>query len=260
MEKEVRLGSEVFLGNVSLKRGEYTLGFKVLTDARRVGHIESRAFCKCRPRYVRSASDRYDSLVIVSAIAGTLGILLILFSFMRKPTESPIPSGVAVEAPDRVKRFPGYGRRLGLTHFGYMAAILFALMVIVMMLLTGLNRYTPTGLWVKLLKPGEVPSTTDEWTQPIVVRVTTTLRPAQRGRSLGSYAYDDHYFLNGEEVKEDQLKVRLRQLLVMRPDRTVFIDGSSGLRDSWQLRTQLILRKAPMHPGLCWLLVRNLCV
>ena len=107
-----------------------------------------------------------------------------------------------------------------------MAAILFALMVMVMMLLTGLNRYTPRGLWVKLLKPGAVPSTTDEWTQPIVVRVTTTMRPAHEREKPWVYAYDDHYFLNGEELTEDQLKARLRQLLVMRPDRTVFIDGS----------------------------------
>jgi multisubunit Na+/H+ antiporter MnhG subunit len=53
--------------------------------------------------------------------------------------------------------------------FGLVGGITFAILAMLMMLLT--SPLTPKGLWVHLLKPAAFPEKSDSWTEPLIVRL-----------------------------------------------------------------------------------------
>jgi hypothetical protein len=59
----------------------------------------------------------------------------------------------------------------GIPRFGLIGGAVFAILAILMMMLTASFYRTSTGDRVDLLKPGEVPAKSDAWTEPLIVRV-----------------------------------------------------------------------------------------
>ncbi|HEU5403301.1 MAG TPA: biopolymer transporter ExbD [Terriglobales bacterium] len=232
--KEVWLSRETYIGRGRLKPGNYTLKFKVLDDFHRLNNFSPRIAVNADNETYDTASRRYDYLVTLSGAFGVVGTVLFLFSFRRKPLEMQLPNGAAIDSPDTVKRFPGYDRRLSLVSFSYIGAVFFALLLAIMLFMSGAFRYTPRGLWVRLLQPSSPPESADKWQPPIIVRVTATRQaPAKKGTSYFPYPYDRHYFINNEEVPANQLKPKLKELLVTRSDRTVYVEGDGDSLVYW---------------------------
>ena len=227
--KEIHLSQETFLGAAHLKPGNYTLRFKVLTDRRALDSFNPVLCVNADSDTYEKANSRYEHLMIVSGVMGAIAACLILFSLRRRPLELPVPNGAAIQRPDRAARFVGYGRRLRLVNFGYTAAVFFGLTMIVMMVLTGAFNPTSRGLWVQLLKLGAMPQAPDKWSQPVIVRVTATRRTLPTGVT----SFEPHYFVNDVEVRDDQLTAKLRELLVTRTDRTVYVEGDPDAQLMW---------------------------
>jgi hypothetical protein len=182
-----------------------------------------------------AASDLYDRLVLAALAMAYVGGSVFLFLRRAKPDELCSYTGVAHVPAARVNRFPGSERRILLPNFSIFAAIFIALTMLAMVMIVNRLHLTPKGLWVSLLKPGpHVRSVDRKSPAPIVIRVTTTtnIRGEKERMSLGPYVYYDrdeiipHFFLNGEEASTEQFKTRLRGLLAIRADRTVYLLGS----------------------------------
>jgi biopolymer transport protein ExbD len=232
--KEVHLQREVFIGNARLKRGDYTLAFKVLTDARELDGLHPLLYITADNETLYRASDRYDILANTSGCIAAVGVFLLLFSFRRESVENKDPKGTDIQPPDRVKRFPGHGRRLRITNFGYMAAVFFALTVVVMMFITGAFEYRSVGLWVSVARLGTVFDSTDTWSKPIIIRlearkIAQGKQQAWDGKYYFSFTFENHFFINEQEVGQKELTHRLRELLVVRKDRTVYVQGSNEI-------------------------------
>jgi biopolymer transport protein ExbD len=103
---------------------------------------------------------------------------------------------------------------VGIPSFGLLAGMVFAILVMLMMMLTGAFRYTPRGLWVHLPKPGAVPMKPDAWTEPVIVVVTDA--------GLGQ---EPELFVNSKMVAWDDLASALKRELSVRREWTVYVEG-----------------------------------
>jgi biopolymer transport protein ExbD len=106
----------------------------------------------------------------------------------------------------------------GLPGFGVVGVIIYALTGMVMMVLT--IPITPKGMWVHVLKPGDVPAKSDSWTEPLVVRVTY----AGPGR-------EPRVFVNSRQVSWGDLGGTLMGELSRRRDWVAYVEGDSCV--SW---------------------------
>jgi hypothetical protein len=76
---------------------------------------------------------------------------------------------------------------VGIPAFGLLVGMVFAILAMLMMMLTGAFRHTPMGLWVHLPKPGAVPVKTD-WTEPVIVVVADAGPGHEPGLSTMSFS------------------------------------------------------------------------
>jgi hypothetical protein len=71
----------------------------------------------------------------------------------------------------------------GIPPFWLIAGMVFAILAILMMMLTGAFQYKSKGFWVHLLKPGAAPAKPDAWTEPVIVLVKDAW-PGSRTRTI----------------------------------------------------------------------------
>lgn len=92
--------------------------------------------------------------------------------------------------------------------------MVFAILAILMMMLTFGFEETSTGEWVHLLKPGQSPAKSDQWTDPLIVTVKDDGAGQQPKLSV-----------NLKEIAWDNLDETLKQALAPRRDWLVYVSG-----------------------------------
>jgi len=114
----------------------------------------------------------------------------------------------------------------GLPAFGLAGGMIFAILAMLMMLITA-NPMNSKGLWVHLLKPGQGAAKSDEWTEPLIVRLKD-MGPGNRA-SL---------YVNSKPVAWESLDRELKQELARRKDWVVYVGGDDRL--PWNNVTDVI--------------------
>ena len=102
----------------------------------------------------------------------------------------------------------------GLPSFGLVAGIIFALVAMLMMMLTGFGAQRSKGLKVRLLKQGALPQNSDEWTGPLVVMI----------KDAGPRQVPNLY-VNSKLVPWEDFDRVLRQKLGQRREWVVYVGG-----------------------------------
>jgi len=106
----------------------------------------------------------------------------------------------------------------GLPAFGLAAAIIYATLAILMMLLTAFTTRTSYGWPVHLLKPGEVTAKSDTWTEPLNVRAKDA-GPNQKPK----------LYVNSRQVAWEDLDRELKEELGRRKDWLVYVGGDDAV-------------------------------
>ena len=195
--------------------GLYDLDLEILADA------------SCLNRYhprLRVYTDRSDyeflthTLELVAALlAATGGSLFILaLRFTRHPNSVALnisPNhNQNIQWAQRLPLRPPISRMPG---FGVIAGTTFAILVWWFMVLAPV---TPKGLWVRLLKPNQIPTKPDAWTEPLIVRV----KDDGAGR-------EPKRFVNSKQITWDDLNRVLKQELAPRRDWVVYVSGDDEI-------------------------------
>jgi biopolymer transport protein ExbD len=115
----------------------------------------------------------------------------------------------------------------GLPGFGIVGGIIYALIAIVMMIMTVAFVYTPQGLWVRLLKPGAVPQNSGPYTDPLVI-LAKDGGPGQRPK----------LYVNSKLVSREDFDYVLKQELSRRREWIVYVGGDDAV--AWQDVVSLI--------------------
>ncbi|MGC1647549.1 MAG: biopolymer transporter ExbD [Candidatus Sulfotelmatobacter sp.] len=190
-------------------------------------HVLAEASClnanRPRLRVVTSRdNDSFCAGVVLwtSAIFVVIGVSLVVLDWRGGVFREPEQSAIVTNAPNVGQNFQ-WAQKLplrrpivGIPAFGLLAGMVFAILAMLMMMLTGAFRYTPRGLWVHLLKPGAVTVKPDAWTEPVIVVVTD----AGPGQEPG-------LFVNSKVVAWDDLASALKRELSVRREWTVYVEG-----------------------------------
>jgi biopolymer transport protein ExbD len=206
-----------YLEGFNATKGFYDLDVHVLTDASCLNANRPRL------RVVTSRDDDsfYAGVVLwTDAIFVVIGISLVVLDWRGGVFREPEQFAIGTNAPNGGQHFQ-WAQKLPLRHpivgvpsFGLLAGMVFAILAMLMMMLTGAFRYTPRGLWVHLLKPGAVPMKPDAWTEPVIVVVTDA--------GLGQ---EPELFVNSKVVAWDDLASALKRELSVRREWTVYVEG-----------------------------------
>lgn len=201
--------------------GVYDLDVEVLTDFSCLDSIPPHL-------QVIAMTENYESAAFAARVALVvctyLGLILLTFVPLVRLAQSvedpqkfmlPVPGGrnllwaqkLPLKRP--ISGFPG---------FGLINGLIFAILAIVMMVLTGAFVPTPKGVWVHLLKSQAVPAKSDAWTGPLIVH----LRDAGPGR-------EPKLFVNSTEVTWGDLSRVLKEELSRRREWVVYVAGDDCL-------------------------------
>jgi biopolymer transport protein ExbD len=112
--------------------------------------------------------------------------------------------------------------------------MVFALLALLMMLLTAGFQYIPRGFWVHVLKSGQAPTKSDAWTEPLIVRV----------KDAGPYQIPK-LFVNSKEVAWEDLEKTLKQELGPRREWVVYVGGDDAV--SFQYAANVIDAARGLH-------------
>src|SRR5260370_30865887 len=115
----------------------------------------------------------------------------------------------------------------GLPGFGIVGGIIYALIAIVMMIMTVAFVCTPRGLWVHLLKLGAVPQNSGPWTDPLVVLAKD-----------GGPGHRPNLYVNSKLVAWEDFDRVLKQELSRRREWIVYVGGDDAV--TWQDVVNLI--------------------
>jgi len=115
----------------------------------------------------------------------------------------------------------------GLPGFGLVAGIIYALIAIVMMVMSTAFAYMPRGVSVQLLKPEAVPHSSDPWAEPLIVLAKT--------RGPGKIP---NLFVNSKLVPWEDFDHVLKQELGRRREWVVYVGGDDDVQ--WQDVVNLI--------------------
>jgi biopolymer transport protein ExbD len=127
----------------------------------------------------------------------------------------------------RARKLPLRRPISGLPGFGLVGGISYALIAIVMMMMTSAFVYTPQGVWVRLLKRGAVPQNSDPWTEPLVVLA--------KDSGLGQRP---NLYVNSKLVAWEDFDHVLKQELSRRREWVVYVGGDDTV--AWQDVVNLI--------------------
>ena len=206
-----------YLEGFNATKGFYDLDVHVLADASCLNANRPRL------RVVTSRDDDsfYAGVVLwTGAIFFVIGISLVVLDWRGGVFKEPEQSAIVTNAPSVGQNFQ-WAQKLplrrpivGMPAFGLLAGMVFAILAMLMMMLTGAFRYTPRGLWVHLLKTGAVPVKPDAWTEPVIV-VVTDAGPGQ----------EPALSVNSRVVAWDGLASVLKRELSVRREWTVYVEG-----------------------------------
>lgn len=126
-------------------------------------------------------------------------------------TDSTLPLGQNLQM---AQKLPLRRPISGFPSFGLYAGIFFALMAMLMMLLTFGLRRESRGLWVHLLKAGVTPQKSDKWTEPLIVRVV-----------FDGLGQQPKLLVNSEPVAWNDFDHELREQLGRRREWVVYVEG-----------------------------------
>ena len=127
----------------------------------------------------------------------------------------------------RARKLPLRRPISGLPGFGFVGGISYALIAMVMMMMTSAFVYSPWGMWVHLLKRGAVPQNSDPWTEPLVV-LAMGGGPGQR----------PNLYVNAKLVAWEDFDHVLKQELSRRREWVVYVGGGDTV--PWQGVVNLI--------------------
>jgi biopolymer transport protein ExbD len=190
-------------------------------------HVLADASClnANRPRLRVVTSRDNDSfyagvLLWSSATFVVVGIGLVIVGWRGGVFTDLEPSAVVTNAPSVGQNFQ-WAQKLplrrpivGMPAFGLLAGMVFAILAMLMMMLTGAFQYQSKGLWVHLLRPGAIPAKPDAWTEPVIVAVTDAGPSKEPGLSI-----------NSSVVAWDDLASTLKHELSARREWTVYVEG-----------------------------------
>jgi len=204
------------LGGFDATKGFYELDVHVLADASCLNANRPRL----RVVTYRDNNSFYDVVLSVGAIFVVVGITLVILGWrrgvFRELERSVIVTNTSVVSQNFqwAQKLPLRRPIVGIPAFGLLAGMVFAILAILMMMLTGAFQPTRIGLWVHLLKPGAVPAKPDAWTEPVIVLVTD----AGPGQEPG-------LFINSKAVAWDDLASALKRELSGRREWIVYVEG-----------------------------------
>jgi biopolymer transport protein ExbD len=220
--------------------GTYELDLEVLNDFRCADSAAPRL-------EVDADTDTYEIeafvLKAISTLCMIVGFCSLLFvpaiRWLHRNEETPRITDLANigqvfrwarQLPLRppISRLPG---------FGLLAGMVFAVLAILMILLTGALTYTPKGLWVHLLKPGQTPGKSDTWTESLIVRL--------HDKGPGN---EPIITVNSKEVGWDELRSALKAELAQRRDWTVYVGGDECI--PWNNITTVIDIARSLHANV----------
>jgi biopolymer transport protein ExbD len=206
------------------KPGLYDLDLEILADA------------SCLDRYhprIRVYTDRSDyesrthfSEAIAALLAAT-GASLFILALRLTPYAKPVALNLSpnhsqnIQWAQRLPLRPPISRMPG---FGVIAGTIFGILVWWFMVLAPV---TPRGLWVHLLKPGQLPAKSDAWTDPLIVKLKDE-GPGQEPKLL----------VNSKETTWIDLDRVLKQELALRKDWVVHVTADDCL--PWSNVTNVI--------------------
>lgn len=206
-----------YLEGFDAAKGFYDLDVHVLADASCLNANRPRL------RVVTSRDDDsfYAGVVLwTGAIFFVIGMSLVVLDWRGGVFKEAEQSAMVTNAPSVGQNFQ-WAQKLplrrpivGMPAFGLLAGMVFAILAMLMMMLTGAFRYTPRGLWVHLLKTGAVLVKPDAWTEPVVV-VVTDAGPGQ----------EPALSVNSKVVAWDDLASVLKRELSVRREWTVYVEG-----------------------------------
>jgi biopolymer transport protein ExbD len=206
-----------YLESFDATEGFYDLDVHVLADA--------SCLNANRPRLRVVTSRDNDSfyagvLLWSSAVFVVIGISLVILGWRAGVFRELGRSAIVTKPPTVGQNFQ-WAQKLplrrpivGIPAFGLLAGMVFAILAILMMMLTGAFQRTPIGLWVHVLKPGAVAAKPDAWTEPVIVLVTDAGPGQEQGLSI-----------NSKVVAWDDLASALRHELSGRREWTVYVKG-----------------------------------
>ena len=206
----------------SASPGIYELDVEVLSDFRCLdpGHPRLRVIAITENYETGASIVKGLALIWVVFGAVMLTFLPVVQLVRKSQEEAPTVTGLRVVGQDfRWARERPLRRRMsGLPAFGLIGGMVFALLALLMMLLTFGFQVTSTGEWVRPLKPGELPAKSDPWTEPLIVRV----KDAGRDQS-------PTLLVNSKEVAWKDLDKALKQELAPRRDWVVYVGGDDTI-------------------------------
>ena len=200
--------------------GEYELDVEVLSDF--------SCLDKGHPRLSLSAdTGEYEDgaflLKLAASASAFIGVVLLAFLpsvravVSREEIARVTDSAVVGQDFQRARTLPLRRPISGLPAFGLFGGMVFALLALLMMLLTAGFQYIPRGFWVHVLKSGQAPAKGDAWTEPLIVRV----------KDAGPYQIPK-LFVNAKEVAWEDLEKTLKQELGPRRDWVVYVGGDDA--------------------------------
>jgi biopolymer transport protein ExbD len=197
--------------------GTYELGLDVLSDGSclNAGH----------PSLSITADTEYyeDGAFVLKALTSAaifIGMVMMVLPLVRLTASREQIVHVTDSAPptrqsfDWAQKLPLRRPISGLPAFGLYAGTFFALMAMLMMLVTMGFRYTPRGLWVHPLKRGVAPEKSDQWTDPLVVRVV-----------FEGFGQEPKLLVNSKQASWNDLDHQLREELGRRREWAVYVEG-----------------------------------
>lgn len=227
------------IGSQRLSRGKYIFELNTFYSSDMLGLGQPTVVVVADGATYNAASRLHEFWLVLSCVLGATSVGIMLLP-IRSADSAPLvpdfnarPKAAALAAPDRVTRF-AVARRFGFPAYGLFAAIFFASMMMVMMVATG-NNYLSYGLCVHLQNPATSVAQPRPYVEPIIVHVTITSRKhtAAEMKALpprtSDYEITNHFILNHEDLTEAALKPKLRELLVTRADRTVYVQGDDDI-------------------------------
>ena len=206
-----------YLEGFDATKGFYDLDVHILADASCLNANRPRL----RVVTSRDNDSFYAGVLLWSgAIFVVVGISLVILGWRRGVLRELEQSAIITNTPivgqniQWAQKLPLRRPIVGMPAFGLLAGMVFAILAILMMMLTGVFQYKSKGLWVHLLKPGAAPMKPDAWTEPVIV-VVTDAGPGQ----------EPSLSINSKVVAWNDLASALKHELSGRREWTVYVEG-----------------------------------
>jgi len=228
--KVVQQQQEEYFSGFDADPGVYELDLEVLSDASCLNPIHPRLQVWTFPSDYELYAGCLQWMSAICFVAGASLIILPCVGRLRRRAAEAVRLNLSPSVGHNfqwAQRLPLRRPISGLPAFGLLGGMTFAILAILMMLLT-VGFATPSlGVWVHLLKPGQAPAMSDAWTEPLIVRLKDN-GPGNRPT----------VYVNSKQVAWEDLGRKLEEELGRRKDWVVYVGGDDGL--AWSNVTDVV--------------------